>query len=244
MDIADDISYAIHDLEDFVGSNLIRLEDYMHEFATGPLETVSSFYSKVGTKLGARYPYYDSIEMSRAAKWFEQWIQITHTHVRAGRLEASIEGALSERVSTLLDDFIAAVEVHPEPAWDNGPYVVLRKDVWHRVHLLKQFTMTYVVRSPAIAAQQRSANRLVRDLTSDLLDWARGDTERLPLPIRTRLKPRPGEGNEPNLVPKTDSESQRLVLDFVSGLTDHGARSLYARLNPSSSSRLLDSDFV
>ena len=67
MDIADDITYAIHDLEDFILGGLIHLNEIEHEYQAGDRRARQSLYDSVEEDLSKKYKeYYDAAEMRSA----------------------------------------------------------------------------------------------------------------------------------------------------------------------------------
>lgn len=240
MDIADDITYAIHDLEDFVASGLIRLDEIQHEFQAGDRRVKDSFYDRIKDDPKRKYPdYFDAVSMGKASEWFEVFFGGMHSSTSSGQAEGSLEKTLAKIVGDLLDYFIPAIVVSETQAWKNGPFVTLNRDAWHRLHLLKGFTMEFVVNTSSVTAQQISSRRLIKSITGDVFDWAGGPNYgSLPIELRSRLMLHRRDDRTETVAHQHATCEQRLVVDYIANLTDHSARSLYARFNPSGNDQI------
>ena len=234
MDIADDITYAIHDLEDFILGGLIHLNEIEHEYQAGDRRARQSLYDSVEEDLSKKYKeYYDAAEMRLAEQWFQGIFEQIHKITSAARAEGSLEASLLEVTGEWIDNFISDIEIRSEPAWKNGPLVVLSKKSWHKIHLLKAFTMNYIVNTPSVYAQQCSAKRLLSGLVNDLMTWAEKAPESLPIELRSRYALFVRDDYESTGARGHAENIQRLVIDYIASLTDHSARTLFAKLNPS-----------
>lgn len=245
MDVADDVTYAIHDLEDFVSSGLINLDDIAHDFFSGHQRLKRSFYDSVEKELSEKYPsYYSEEEMLEAEDWFHSFFESTRREVSSSRVSGEVESLLSKQTSNLLDDLALEVHISESPLWENGPLLALKRQAWHRIHLLKSFTMRYIVNSPNVAAQQRASCKLLSSVLEDMFSWVKDEKSwvSLPVALRSRL------GDAAEIDPEEDHGEHvsyaRAVVDYISGLTDHSVRSLYARLNPSGADQLFGLSFL
>lgn len=241
MDVADDITYAIHDLEDFISAGFVHVDEISHEFQAGDRKASENIYDHVEVRLRKKYPdYFCASAWGEATRWFSNLFSRLQALTASSTAEGSLEKAMANFVSDLLDQFIPAVQVHPEPLWDSGPFIGLSKQEWHQVHLLKEFTMRFVVNTPGVTAQQISSRRLLESVAADMLSWVRqNDMSRgLPLELRSKIAWFERDDAQDTGASQSAESVERLLIDYLAGLTDHAARSLYARLNPSGADQI------
>ena len=93
--------------------------------------------------------------------------------------------------------------------------------------------MNYIVNTPSVYAQQCSAKRLLSGLVDDFMTWAEKAPESLPIELRSRCALFSRDDYESTGAREHAENTQRLVIDYIASLTDHSARTLFARLNPS-----------
>ena len=105
---------------------------------------------------------------------------------------------------------------------------------WHRVNLLKAVTMDFVVATPTVAAHQRSARRIIRELATELYDWASTEADCLPYELGAALTALKEEGRS-----RSESEIARCVIDYLCSLSDHAVQSLTMRLHGPSTGALV-----
>lgn len=216
MDWADDIAYAVHDLEDFYRAGLVPLD-----------------------RLARR-----SEERTAFIEWLRQeWEQkkkIPFEGALPDILEnllpmLSVEGpyggryseraALREMTSFLIARYVFAIRLQePTP---QGRSVTVPEVFRHEVTLLQQLTRRYVIESPALATQQYGKARIIRELVA-VFQQIIGDGDRrwltvLPEPVREQAIA-DGRGADASTV-------LRLVADAISSLTDREALASHQRLH-------------
>ncbi len=225
MDWADDITYAVHDLDDFSRAGLI------------PLDKLAS----------------DARERERFRRRLEVEARLDGGEASADRLLDSLEQAVSfidldgdyeerpaQRValrsfgSMLITRYIDALTVEVSKA-DGRADVVIDDDAKHQVEALKQLTMLYVVRRPSLAVVQKGQAHLVGTLWDCYWEATRpgGDVRLLPPAYRARLI-------DANNEPEPDLARMRLVTDLVAGMTEKSAVELYRRMSGMTSGSILD----
>lgn len=222
MDWADDIAYAVHDVEDFHRARLIPLD----RLISGNEGEISRFVK--GT----------------FARWRDERIKVKYTQralqqsfcdvldlVRQEPLMAPYEGTLQQRASlrtmtaTLINLYVHSIKLR-RPTKSN-PYRVERDpNADRQIRMLKQLIWFYVIRNPQLATQQRGQRRIVERLFCDFLHSARGTKTLLP-PSQRDLLIR-WEKN------RTDDEKDeariRVALDAVCSMTEPQAIAMYNRL--------------
>lgn len=239
MDWADDISYAVHDVEDFFRAGII------------PLNTLSGSESEWGEffayawekRLRKLYPDHsikdfngpvDSVRKRLPRKPYEG--------SRADRED------LHEFASELIKDaiaktnFVAEGVIKPEP------------DTSMQIDILKQLAWYYVIDRPSLESVQRGQRTLIRRLYSSLVEWVeeswRGPTADRDHGRRTELPNRLLEyldvafreqiEDDPDHSYGSNQRITRAVIDYIVSLTEPEAIELGARLFGTSAHSMLD----
>ncbi|MBE6482425.1 MAG: dNTP triphosphohydrolase [Actinomyces ruminicola] len=261
MDCADDISYAIHDFEDFAGSRLIDLkpvinacQDWLHK--EGEKDSTSNWCTVVAKRLDSKDPEQFKPKMfKKAVEWFVG--QLNQENIKQStkpEYQSNAEILEALRTSDWLDDSLTHDSfyiVEDEPAgtqWNSGPMLRMKPEIWHRIALLKSMTLDHVVASPVVSAHQMAARRTVRDLADALFQWAdaradeayRGVPDDLRNLLVFRVEKEREKMNSKSSSYYTDVEidphkleqiTARCVIDYICSLTDRNVRRLASRLN-------------
>lgn len=232
MDWADDISYAVHDVEDFYRAGLIPLD----QLAVNEVEWDGFFNYAWSRKLGKLF---DESDRDTVKKWGEE---------RTFKIfpQSPYEGSSFDRVnlhkfaSTLINDITNGTSLA-----DNGA-VVADDEYLAIVELLKQLTWYYVLDRPSLESVQRGQRRLLRSLYSNLIEWVSEVWEGprdMPGARRRELPSRLLEFLDIAYLhdlPPHDTEDlgdvgrrriSRAVLDYIVALTEGQAMALNARLS-------------
>jgi dGTPase len=225
MDWADDVTYAVHDLDDFARAGLIPLD----QLATDEREQ-QRFKRRLKEELE---PSVDDEQADRLLRALNQAISFID-------LDGNYEERPLQRVglrsfgSMLITRYIEAFTIE-----DSGKAgranVVIDPAAKLQVEALKQLTMLYVVRRPSLAVVQRGQAHVVECLW----DWYeeatrdKGDVRLLPPAYRVRLAEAKREADP-------DTGRIRLVTDLVAGMTETAASELYKRMAGMTSGSILD----
>jgi len=198
MDTADDIAYAIHDLEDFHRIGVLQHAPVAAELGrwlTGALEL-----AQLGDAMllaHSRRPGYSLELLRRRLHRRDSWIVDDDAFV------AAVSRVRTELVDTLLaTPFDGSVEAEqavgrfsagwtvrlvtdigldPEPPTRSG-HVQLAPGQWHEVQVLKFVHRRFVLLRPDLALHQRGQARLLASLVAALEQWLtdRYESDRLP----------------------------------------------------------------
>lgn len=220
MDWCDDISYALHDLEDFWRVGLIPVDRIVVDE-----DERSAFLLKAGRALGSKPGYSDDLAQ-RAFKGLKEYLP---DKPYQGTLED--RRLLHEKTSYFIADYFSAVTIVAGPE-----RVRIDPRKWHEIMLLKQLTWQYVVNNPALASLQRGQQEIVSRLFDDLCAWLEADGQdgtehRLPARLRRIYEFVANDSATPPEFASPDKLRARAVADYIAALTEDQAVDLFNRLN-------------
>jgi dGTPase len=257
MDNADDIAYAIHDLEDFhrigvlqhapVSAELGQWESDRAEFAALAEDAVAQQHRRPGHSLEL---------LRRRLEARDSWIfddevfAAAVSRVRAELLDellavpfdgsVAAERALGRFSSGWTARLVAGVHVIADPPTRSG-HVLLGREQWHEVQVLKFVHRRFVLLRPDLALYQRGQARLLTSLVEALEEWLADRYEADQLPRRlhdlvelahteyaalARERPETLNGGTASALAQG-----RAVIDFVASLTDGQAATLMDALS-------------
>jgi len=223
MDWADDITYAVHDLEDFIRSGRVP----MVALAGDDVER-AEFTSRAVDRLKDKsklaevdWPDVVAIFELLVTTFFAQFRRHSGTSEDVAKLRSVSRG--------LIDNFVSPIslEIGPEP-------LIVPPDTRGVVELFKQLTWHYVIHDPALATLQEGHVLVLDALFEKLLDWLK-DAEakktmfRLPqrlVDLHKLTAAEPGHEYYPN----PDARRARAVADYIASLTEIQAIDLHERL--------------
>jgi dGTPase len=226
MEWADDLTYAVHDVDDFYRAGLVPLERL-----GDPDGDEMKHLEDLLRRLDAEEPgtLDASVEhiIETAATLFPGKVPTgPYRNTREDRRH------MRRMSSDLITDYLSAFVVADAPA---GGGVVLKIDdaVDRQVAALKALVRVYVVRRPGLAVVQHGQKRVVTDLFDFYLEASReegGDRRLFPPGPRALL------GQETDALERR----VRIVIDLLAGLTEESAIQLHQRLIGGSPAPTLD----
>jgi dGTPase len=220
MDWADDVTYAVHDLEDFYRVGLIPL-DRLGE-AEERRRFFRSFFERDSERtLRKKFQAFKPDDLARAMEFlFDEALAQVPVY-RGSRAERAW---IRAQTSYLIGWFIAGVSL-------KSGKVVVDRERSAEVAVLKELAWFYIIDSPALATVQHGQRRVIRELHTLYLDGAVTPKLRdlFPTGQRELLERR-----------KTDDQKRRVATDFVAGLTEEMAFELHHRLTGVSRGSILD----
>ncbi|WP_416445326.1 deoxyguanosinetriphosphate triphosphohydrolase family protein [Leucobacter sp. HNU] len=253
MDLADDIAYAIHDLDDFARAGVLQQAAVSGEFRAWLAE--SEDLARVSsTELRAewRRPG-NSLELlwrrlTRKDDWIAERETFRDAVVRVGSelrdelLAAPYDGGIeSERAVSRftrrwIEHLRSSIVVEEFPHLRGG-HIRLEQAAWHEVAILKFVHQRFVLERPEHALAQRGMGRVVSDLVLGFDEWL--DDHEIADRAPRRLIEWVDESTEslfelraqrPELLTGDTSDAglrrqgrSRAVLDYVSSFTDQQA---------------------
>lgn len=209
MDIADDLAYGVHDLEDFWKAGLIpvdRLRDSDEDFGRFVTRWIAGPTRKV-----------DAAEIQRRTDQLRQLLRIAFPE-RVGR-SFNERASLNRTMAVMIGDLIRAVDIRGS---EDTPLLEVRPERSIELKFLQRLTWHYVIKNPRLATQQAGQARVIANLFEYYVDAStRGDTARLPPGFVHLLEAGADDGA---------CSPQRLAADIVASLGDAEAAALHGRV--------------
>ncbi len=187
MDIADDIAYSLHDLDDFHRTGVLQHASVAAEFrAWSRRRAAFAAMPLADLKAADRHPGHSLELLRRSLHQKDEWTvddEVLATAV--GRVaEDLVDGLLAvpfdssiaaERaIGEFTTSWIAhlresvTAEAHPHV---RAGHVLLNRQAWHEVAVLKFVHQHFVLDRPDLALMQRGQARLLGSLVGDLESW-------------------------------------------------------------------------
>ncbi len=251
MDTADDIAYAIHDVEDFhrvgvlqqgsVAGELMAWQRDSAALRDLPAQALATEHRRPGRSVE---------QLRRDLRRKDGWISDDEAfaeaveHVRHelvdGLLAVAFDGSIEAEQSVARFSaywtrrLIDAVEVRPDPPVRSG-HVLLAPAQWHEVQVLKLVHHRFVLERPDLALHQRGRASLLTTLVEALHAWLADPDEDSRLPRRLPDLVELAEAEYAALAPApadlTTMARGRAIVDFVASLTDSQAIALLDALS-------------
>lgn len=257
MDIADDIAYAVHDLDDFYRAGVLQYTSVSVEFRAW-LDLASQLETLSRAELDLRRPGH-ALELTwRRLFAKDPWIadaqafrasvqRVGHDLVEGllampydGGLEA--DRAVNRFTRRWIDRLQESVTVERQPTVRSG-HVRLTKEAWHDVVVLKFVHSRFVLDRSDLAVYQRGQTRIIKSLAEGFNGWLNDPADAARAPRRlldsveaTTEEYRQLRKHSPELFTGSGTdEVQRLgqaraIVDYIASFTDAQAVSLNALL--------------
>jgi dGTPase len=228
MDWADDITYAVHDAEDFYRARLI------------PLDRLASLDDR-----SERQRFFDGmyqrpeLKKQMGSEPREDLEQAFLAVIRTFPIAESYTGTREQRSrlrdfsSTLIGQFVNAIELK-QPISGSERFVDISHSKQLEVKMLKALTWFYVIYNPALATQQHGQRKIIRDLFEIFSNAAvsEKDEERNIIPFAFQDEVSEARGDSRHIV--------RVVTDLIAGMTEQGLVKLHRRLTGIDMGSILD----
>lgn len=260
MDVADDITYAVHDLEDFLYAGRLsvtrihtELLNFHKKASTGYISSLREEgdpYLKLQAELDESYGIYDAQAFVDAAGRLtdENGFLTRLLESSLGPRDGETQGAQRRLFSHKIGELINAVTFKPTAYWTDGPFISLQSSSWHEVQILKSIARRHIIDSPDIALLQRGQEKILWAVCEDLTEWVNNDPDRLPTYLADELAILESQDstetcNQPDVqedqsqLPKVEAISYaprgstgRIILDYICTLSDNQCIALYKKL--------------
>jgi len=213
MDVADDIAYAVHDLEDFWRAGLIPI---------GALRSSEAdFEGFVETWKRDPDGKLDATEIDKNVGAFRSLLLMMPLPLPGGGFKE--QASLNNTLSVLIGTFVRAISVDGPP---HSPTIKMDPVKRAELRFLQRLTWHYVIQNPRLATQQKGQARVVEELFLYYLDLTKGGrADLVPSRFRHQL-----DGTPP----------ARLAADIVASFGDSGAATLAGRITGANLGSVLD----
>lgn len=234
MDWADEVTYALHDLDDFYRAGVIPLEQLVNtqsnelgafiEFATARIKKERKEEAAAAGKKE------EQVTRENVEAAFKAVTPLIPSERYVGSREQ--QGYLQGLTTQLIGVFTAALKV----GLHRHPLVWIDPDIRLQVEVLKELTWRYVILRPGLATQQKGQQHVIEFLFQHFFAAAKeaaekGDSSLLPPGWRDRAT----ESSEAD-----GTHRARTAADIVSSLTEQEAVMLFRRLSGFTSGSILD----
>jgi dGTPase len=231
MDWADDVTYAIHDLEDFIRAGRVP----MVALATDPVER-ATFATRAVARLGKKHR---DVDWDAVVDNFGILVRILFAQFRMHRGQADQLATLRSTSRLLINYYVSQVSLV-----DADDPLQIPPDVRGEVELFKQLTWHYIIHDPSLATLQHGQQAVITSLFDALRTWLykaekRDEMYRLPTRLRDLFLL---TANEPGREAYANKKARRAraVADYIASLTEEQATNLWQRLAGSGSHSVLD----
>lgn len=228
MDWADDITYSIHDTEDFYRAGHIPL----HLLTVSKTERSRFVAKAIERRKRIEKPFTQSVaELEDVFKQF--CVQLPTREQYTGT--RTQRGHLAEFTAKLVSNFVQNTKLRRSPD-EGGNGLERPDDHLTLVALLKELTWCYVIENPALASHQFGQRTIIRTLFKTYYEAAR-QRDWVLFPPQFREEAEEVLEAQGDISPP---RCARLVADTISSMSDQQALRMYQRLTGSSQGSVLD----
>jgi dGTPase len=215
---ADDLTYAVHDVDDFFRAGLVPL-DRLAAPEDAEIRRLTELLTDQRDAEPQAFPPYDIGDLAEAAR---QVISL-HGPGEPYRHTADARATMRDFGSTLITNYLEAFTLQNDVE-TGRPVLRIDDEAKLQVEALRMLVVAYVIRRPGLAVVQHGQQRVIRQLFGWYLDASvpgKGDRRVFPPGAKERL----------DKCDDSPSARARVVVDLISGLTETTAIQLHHRLS-------------
>ena len=260
MDWADDITYAVHDLEDFYRAGLIpldRLRKDTEQFVTkwenaGRLDAavgeLASSSNEVARFLRGTFQRWRGEDRRQTTQARDDIVRAFVSLIGFIPIDEPYEGTRRQRAnlksfaSSLIGRYVYAISLNV-PGKKAERRVTIKERAELEVEMLKELTWHYVIDSHSLAQQQHGQRKIVSELFEIFLDAARGRRYRI-FPVNTSERLAGLDEAWRGSADGKNEQIVRIVVDLIAGMTEKQIVKMYHRLTGTSFGSVLDTILV
>ncbi|MGL5076606.1 MAG: deoxyguanosinetriphosphate triphosphohydrolase family protein, partial [Waterburya sp.] len=229
MDFADDITYSVHDLEDFYLAGLIPLELLATDW-----DELERFISEWLREM----PHNPVAKVVKANPHrFQNFLDATYNlrgQYRPGSFE---QKAQIKRISSqLIQTYVQSVKLSTQ--YGHRGYLKYNRNREEELKFLQRIVWSYVISNPRLATQRYGQKRIIKTLFEIYLEAIR-DRDLSFIPARFVREFLEIEENAANTT-EMEQEKTRMAVDIVANLSEAEAVVQYRRLTGISQGSLFD----
>lgn len=240
MDWADDIAYAVHDLEDFYRAGLIPLDRILEQ------ETeLQEFFHRlfIGWNRPCHFPTEDKVMKIFLARLNGLPAPSDLLRPYTGTIDqrAALRSFTGELVRSYVMGRPDDTDLEPafalvDPAENEGRCVKINPTAEVELGVFKRLTWVYVIENPSLATQQAGQERVVQELFEAFRKSANKSKTLLPPSMRELLEGLLLEAGEAG----REETCCRVAADCLCRMTDDEALKLYGRITGHAPGSILD----
>lgn len=212
MDWGDDVTYSVHDLEDFFRVGRLPLHLLAHR---DPRER-ELFFENVFQRRQSDKDFEARQDLKEA---FTSILLSTFSISGAYDGSSAHRAALRNFTGILIGRYINAVSLVDT---DGVVSLKIDADLRKEVMMLKELTWTYVIEAPSLAARQQGQKRVIEELFSTYTDLTRNADNWKVFPTFYREKLKEVQGKR--------DEEVRTCIDLIASMTESQAVAMHHRL--------------
>lgn len=220
MDWADDLAYAVHDVEDFYRAGVIPLDQLLRDSLERQkfIEKWAKEHEGVSENEGRNILDYISGIADGSLK-------VPYSGAEVQRLE--LKTLTSKLIGRYLGAEAGGLELQNHN--DEKHFLEIADYLQNEVNLLKYMTKYYVIQDSSLASQQYGQQKIIEDLFTSfyraILPESNNESERF------RIIPRQFQDMGRRVQERGDPETQvRFVTDLITSLTEKQATQMHKRL--------------